>query len=162
MFIPVDPVLNELLLLLELVEHFFFERIKVHEISGIINFSGIQYFDFEPGPVINIDDGFADLADHLHAFYDLSEHHVLAVQMRTALQSDEKLTRVAVPSLIGHAEQSRTSVSSIEILVIKLLSIYAMSTLSVLISYVSSLNHESVDYTMNICILVMQFLSLCL
>lgn len=51
-----------------------------------------------------------DLADDVHAFGDLAEDDVLAVQPRGLLGADEELASICVWSSVGHGEDTRASV----------------------------------------------------
>ena len=101
-FIPFNPLLYDEFLIMQLLKHFFFERIISHKISRIIYFSTLnnEYFQFRP--VIDINWSFSNLSNNLHSFYYLAKHNILTIQVRTSFQSYEKLTVVRISTSVSH------------------------------------------------------------
>ena len=71
---------------------------------------------------------------------------------------NEELRSVGVLSRVGHAQKSGTSVLQLEVLVGKLLAVYRLSTGSVALGEVSSLDHERLDDTVELGALVAEAL----
>merc|ERR1740115_407011 len=64
-----------------------------------------------------------DGLDHIQSLPDLSENHVLAIEMRRGDRAQEKLRAVGVRSRIRHGEYTWASVLMLEVLVLELLPI---------------------------------------
>ena len=88
------------------------------------------------------------LLDNIHAFNNLSKHNVLAIKPGGLGSTNEKLRTIGIGSSIGHAQNSGSSMSKLEILVFKLVSIDGFSTGSIVVGKISSLTHKIGDHTM--------------
>jgi hypothetical protein len=69
--------------------------------------------------VLHVDTHLADLLDDFHTLDDLAEDDMLAIEMRGRLERDEELRLVAIAATVGHRQQTRTSVPTLEILIDK-------------------------------------------
>lgn len=71
---------------------------------------------------------------------------MLAIQPGGLDGGDEELRTVGVLSGVGHGEETRTSVGELEVLVSELLSVDGLTSSSVALGEVSSLEHEVGDH----------------
>jgi len=84
---------------------------------------------------------------------------MFAIQMRTSFQSDKELTTISVSTTIGHTKQPSTSMSSFEVFIIKGLSINTMSSSSISISDITSLDDETINDPVELAIQIIEFFS---
>ena len=65
--------------------------------------------------------------------------------MRSSDSRNEKLTAIRILSWIGHRQQSSTCVLHVEILVLKLVAVDALSSSAIVVCEISALDHERFD-----------------
>ena len=75
---------------------------------------------------------------------------MLAVQVRTGSQSDEKLGAIGVGASVRHGEQEGLGVVQGEVLVGKVFTVDGFSTHAVSLGEVAALDHEPWDYSMEL------------
>jgi hypothetical protein len=100
-----------------------------------------------------------DLTDDALAVDDFTEHDVLLVQVRCVDGRDEELRAVGAWPSVGHTQQKRLLVQSLEILVLKFLAIDALSARAVALGEVTALDHEALDHAVEARALVVQRLA---
>ena len=88
-----------------------------------------------------------DGLDEVHSLDDLSEDDVLTVQPGSLDGGDEELRSVGVLSGVGHGQKAGLSVLELEVLISELLAVDGLTTSSVTLGEVSSLEHEVGDHT---------------
>jgi len=87
-----------------------------------------------------------NLFNDIHALHDLSENDVLAVQPGGLGRANEKLGSVGVGSSIGHAQDSRSGVLQLEVLVFELVAVDGLAPSSVVVGEVTALAHKVGDH----------------
>ncbi len=100
-----------------------------------------------------------DGSHDVHALTDISEHGVLAIQVRSGDGAQEKLRAVGVWAGVGHGENSRSSVSQGEVLVLEFGTIDGLTTSAITSGEITTLAHELGDHTVEETALVVQRLS---
>jgi hypothetical protein len=83
-----------------------------------------------------------DLLADVHAFDDLTENDVFAVQPRGLGGADEELGAVGVGSGVGHGQDSGSGVLQLEVLVGELGSVDGLASGAVMVGEIASLAHE--------------------
>jgi len=86
-----------------------------------------------------------DLLDDVESLNNLSENDVLAIEPRGDDGGDEELGSVGVRSSVGHREKSGLGVLELEVLVSELLTVDGLSSGTVTLGEVTSLEHEFRD-----------------
>jgi len=86
-----------------------------------------------------------NLLDDIHAFYNLSEDDVLAVQPAGLGGADKELGAVSVGTSVGHGKDTWTSVCKLEVLVLELVTVDGLATSTVVGCEITSLAHEVGD-----------------
>jgi len=101
-----------------------------------------------------------ELLDDLHAgiICDLAKDDVLAIEPRGDDGGDEKLGAVSVWTSVGHREQSRANVLSLEVLVCEFLAVDRLATGAIATSEVTTLQHELRDDAVELAALVAEAL----
>lgn len=87
-----------------------------------------------------------NLLNDIHALDNLSKDNMLAIQPRSLGSAKEKLGSVGVGSGIGHAQDSRSGVLQLEVLVFELVAVDGLASSSVVVGEVSALAHEVGDH----------------
>jgi len=85
------------------------------------------------------------LLEHAHALHHFAEHNVLPVQMRRLHRRDEKLAAVGVFARVGHGQESWTIVPQLEVLILELLTVNALTAGAVMSGEITALTHEVFD-----------------
>mmetsp|Transcript_73263 Transcript_73263/g.212192 ORF Transcript_73263/g.212192 Transcript_73263/m.212192 type:complete len:246 (+) Transcript_73263:906-1643(+) len=88
-----------------------------------------------------------DLAYNIHTRGDLTEDSVFTVQPRSIGSADKELRSIGVGSSISHRQSSWASMSNVKVFIGKCAPIDTLSTGAVSIREVTSLAHESRNYT---------------
>jgi len=83
-----------------------------------------------------------DVLDDVLALDDLAEDDVLSVKPRAGNGGNEELGAVGVLAGVGHGEEERLGVLELEVLIGELLAIDGLSTSSVVVGKVTTLEHE--------------------
>lgn len=83
-----------------------------------------------------------DILGNIKALNDTPEDNVLSIEPGSRGNSDEELRSVGVGTSIGHREGSGGTVLDLEVLVFELLAVDGLSSGSIAIGEVSSLEHE--------------------
>ena len=83
-----------------------------------------------------------DCLDNVHALDNLSEYDVLSIQPRAGNSANEELGSVGVGTSIGHGKNTRASVLVDEVLILELHAINALSSSSITIGEITTLEHE--------------------
>mmetsp|Transcript_40247 Transcript_40247/g.79370 ORF Transcript_40247/g.79370 Transcript_40247/m.79370 type:complete len:207 (-) Transcript_40247:124-744(-) len=89
-----------------------------------------------------------DSLHDVHAFQDLSEDDVLAVQPGAGDSGEEELRPVRVGSGVGHGQKAGLRVLQLEVLILKLVAVNGLSSSAVVVREVASLEHEVRDHAM--------------
>ena len=141
----------------DLLEDFLFEGVKSQKASKIINFAAIDDDNRVARLVFLVYWHFRDLSYDFHAIDNLSEDHMLSIQMRTCLKRYEKLRGIRITSAISHRKQSRAGMCPREILIDKSASIDGIASLAARVGDVAALEHEAVDNAVEFSIEIVQF-----
>lgn len=92
---------------------------------------------------------------HIHTINHASKHHVLAIQEWRGYGGDEKLTSIGIGPAVSHAEQARSIMLQVEVLVGELVgAIDGGRAGAVAIDEVATLTHEVLDDPMESAALV--------
>lgn len=70
---------------------------------------------------------------------------VLTVEVRCGTETDEELTTVCVGARVGHTQQTLVRVRVPQLFVVEPVTINGLSTLTVAVSCVTALHHETLD-----------------
>ena len=95
-----------------------------------------------------------NLSNNVHTLDNLSEHDMPAVQPGSPDQANEKLGPIGVGSRIGHAQDSRSSMLQLEVLVFKLVAVNRLASSSVVVFKVTTLAHKVGDHAVESGILI--------
>jgi len=114
--------------------------------TTLLTHPGVGYNDFLAGFARLGSEGL-DLLDDIHAFDDLAEYNVLAIQPLGLGGTQEELTAVGVGASVSHGQDSRSGMLQLEVLVLELVSIDRLSSGSVVVGEVTALAHEVGDDT---------------
>jgi len=87
-----------------------------------------------------------NLFDDIHALNNLSEDDVLAIQPGCLGSANKELGSVGVGSSIGHAQDSRSGVLQLEVLVFELVAVDGLAPGSVVVGEVTALAHKVGDH----------------
>lgn len=83
-----------------------------------------------------------DLLDQIHTVLDFTKDDVLSVQPRGLYGGDKELGAVGVGSSVGHGQQSRLGVLELEVFIGKLVAVDGLSTGTVSVGKVTTLQHK--------------------
>ena len=101
------------------------------------------------------------LLHNIHAFNDIAEDDVSAIQPGGLDGGDEELGAVGVGASVGHGEGSGAGVLQDEVLVGEFLAVDGFATSAIVVCEVSSLEHEVGDHTVEGGALVAEALLAC-
>jgi len=79
---------------------------------------------------------------------DLSEYYVLPIEPASDDGGDEELRSIGVRTSIGHGEEEWAVVLQLEVLILELLTVNALSASTIVTSEIASLKHEVGNHTM--------------
>lgn len=86
-----------------------------------------------------------DLLDQIHTVLDFTKDDVLSVQPRGLYGSDKELGTVRVGSSVGHGQQSGLGVLELEVFIGKLVAVDGLSTGTVSVGEITTLQHKVGD-----------------
>jgi len=89
-----------------------------------------------------------DLCDHIHALKDEAKDDVAIVEPRSLDGADEELGTIGVSTRVCHAQDTGTSVTKLEVLILETIPINGLAASTIAFCEVPALNHEILDYTM--------------